>query len=185
MQDVLDSLPSAHRSEAVKSFAGQITPGTHVGGTDVGMLAFASGLPIVDALGLNSTRLAEKSRQEAQGTLTFGMPQIQTIMREQIPVYYGWHPRYDDWTWTGVGGGAQPCTGTARGRALALGQAFEEMEQSYLCASHSVKGRGALNFLINRSAVDWALSDPTQVELSSCVREVAQACAVGPWDQRR
>ncbi len=173
-----DDPVAAARAVAARRIAGLVMPNEPVVATDVGVLAYASELPIVDAFGLNDAALAALPKPEGQPN-TWGINRLDVLADEGATIAFLWFAEPEPWGWQDIAEGRTSCASIrTQVRAARMSVAPDVLARDFLCASAPFDESAGLhlNFLVRADAVEEVLRDPSSVELSACVTAFRAAC---------
>jgi hypothetical protein len=151
-------------------------PGQPIGAIDVGAVAYVTGAPVLDALGLNDAAIAHLPRTNDSESL-WGNYHLDRVLDAAPPVIAIALPRQVKWSLSDVATGAATCGPLARDISYRMQWDLDAIEENYLCTSvYAADSDWVLNLLTHQTLYAPPKIPGLEILRSKCLRDFVAAC---------
>jgi len=167
-----------HRSATAAQEMGEILPGdVALAGSDVGALAFYSGLPILDTHGLNHPEISHLPKRAGVPN-NWGNYRLDYLMDREVAFVHLHFPGHRKWSFRDITSDRASCDFDAGRISIMAGPFLDQLSEEYLCLSIPSQDREGswLNMFMRKDRLDLLEGLPVRTEATSCIPQLRRIC---------
>lgn len=165
-------------AKAAEEMAAILPSDVQIAATDVGALAYFSGLPILDTHGLNHPIISHLPKRPGHQN-NWGNYRLDYLIDQAVPLVLLHFPGHRAWSFDSVIESPEDCDFHAARVSRMASSFLDELAENYLCMSiPSRTEEGSwLNMFIHRDQRELLQSLPEGVQTSDCLERFRKVCS--------